>query len=107
MSAGAECGIYLLLAAQHAQQSLSELPQTLLQRLALLAAATVQTFVLLVISARGPRWRRALATDGAGHQVNDAGVVESATGVVIDFFGGAPDVEDVLLTQVDIFIEEE
>lgn len=53
VAAGAERGIYLLLAAQHAQQSLSELLQPLLQGPALLAAATVQPLVLLVVSARG------------------------------------------------------
>lgn len=53
VAAGAERGIYLLLAAQHAQQSLPELLQPLLQGPALLAAAAVQPVVLLVASARG------------------------------------------------------
>lgn len=49
MAAGAECSIDLLLAAKHAQQSLPELLQPLLQGSALLAAATVQPLVLRVV----------------------------------------------------------
>lgn len=106
MAAGAERGVYLLLAAQHAQQGLPELLQSLLQGPALLAAAAVQPLVLLVISARGARRRGTLATAGAGHQVDDARVVEGAPCVVVHFLGGTSDVEDVLLAQVDVFIEE-
>lgn len=106
VAAGAERGVYLLLAAQHAQQSLSELLQPLLQGSALLAAATVQPLVLLLVPAWGARRRRALAAARARHQVHDARVVESAAGVVVNFLGGAADVEDVLLAQVDVFVEE-
>lgn len=106
MAAGAERGVYLLLAAQHAQQSLPELLQPLLQGSALLAAAAVQPLVLLVVSARGARRRGALAAARAGHQVHNAGVVEGAAGVVVHFLGGASDVKNILLAQVDVFIEE-
>lgn len=106
VAAGAERSVYLLLAAQHAQQGLSELLQSLLQGPALLAATAVQPLVLLVVSARGA-WRRgAFAAARAGHQVHDARVVEGAACVVVHFLGGTSDVEDILLAQVDVFIEE-
>lgn len=105
MAAGAERGIDLLLAAQHAQQSLSELLQPLLQGSALLAAATVQPLVLLVVSTWGAGRRGALAGARVG-QVPDTRVVEGAAGVVVHFLGGTSDVKDVLLAQVDVFIEE-
>lgn len=107
VAAGAEGGVDLLLAAQHAQQRLPELLQPLLQRPALLAAAAVQPLVLLVVPARGARRRGALAAAGARHQVDDARVVEGPARVVVHLLGGAPDVEDVLLAQVDVFVEEE
>lgn len=106
VAAGAERGVYLLLAAEHAQQSLSELLQTLLQGPALLAAAAVQPLVLLLVSARRAR-RGGGVFAAAGHQVRDTGVVEGAAGVVVHLLGGAADVEDVLLAQVDVFVEEE
>ena len=56
VTAGAEGGVNLLLAAQHAQQRLPELLQPLLQRPALLAAAAVQPLVLLVVPAWGALW---------------------------------------------------
>lgn len=109
MAAGAEGGVDLLLAAQHAQQRLPQLPQPLLQRPALLAAAAVRPLVLLLVPARGAGRGRALAAAAAavGHQVHDARVVEGAAGVVVHLLGGAADVEDVLLAQVDVLVEEE
>lgn len=106
VTTGAERGVDLLLAAQHAQQSLSELLQPLLQGSALVAAAAVQPVLLLLVPARGARRRRALAHARAGHQVHDTRVVEGAAGVVIHFLGGAADVKNVLLAQVDVFVEE-
>lgn len=107
MTAGAERGVDLLLAAQHAQQRLPQLPQPLLQRPALLAAAAVGPLVLLLVPARGA-WRGgALAVAAPGHQVGDAGVVEGAAGVIVHLLGRAADVENILLAQVDVFVEEE
>lgn len=103
MAAGAEGGVHLLLAAQHAQQRLPQFPQPLLQRPALLAAAAVRPLV----PAGGVGRRGALALAASGHQVHDAGVVEGAAGVVVHLLGGAADVEHVLLAQVDVFVEEE
>ena len=103
VAAGAEGGVHLLLAAQHAQQRFAQLPQPLLQRPALLAAAAVGPLVPTQGVGRG----RALAAAASGHQVHDAGVVEGAAGVVVHLFGGAADVENVLLAQVDVFVEEE
>jgi len=104
VAAGAEGGVDLLLAAEHAEQRLPELLQPLLQGSAQLAAAAVQPVVLLVVSARGARRRGAPVA--AGHQVRDAGVVERAAGLVVNLLGGASDVEDVLLPQVDVFVQE-
>lgn len=107
MAAGAECSIYLLLAAEHAQQSLSELLQTFLQGAALLAAATVQPLVLLAVPAWGA-WRGvAIPAFRAGNQVHHARVVERSPSVVVHFLGGTSDVKNVLFAQVDVFVEEE
>lgn len=105
MTTGAERGVDLLLAAQHAQQRLPQLPQPLLQRPALLAAAAVRPLVLLLVPARRA-WRGG-ALAAPGHQVGDAGVVEGAPGVIVHLLGRAADVENILLAQVDVFVEEE
>lgn len=107
VTAGAERGVDLLLAAQHAQQGLSELLQPLLQGPALLAAAAVQLLlVLLVVSIRGVQWRRALPAFRALHQVHNAGIVERAACVVVHLLGGTPDVENILFAHIDVFVEE-
>lgn len=54
MSTRTEGSINLLLAAEHAEQSISELLQPFLELSALLAAATVQGLLQLVVPGRGP-----------------------------------------------------
>ncbi len=99
VTAGAERGIDLFLAAQHAQQRLPQFLQLLLQQPALLAAPAV----LLLM------WRRAgrrSALPRPRHHVHDSGVVQRASGVVVHFLGSPPDVKYILLAQVDVLIEE-
>ena len=98
VSTGAEGSVHLLFTAQHTQQSILELLQLLLQNPAPLAPLTAS-----FPHPRGPR--RALL---AGHTVPCyAGVVERPATVVVDLLGGASDVEDILLAQVDALVEEE
>lgn len=109
VAAGAEGGVDLLLAAHHAQQRLAQLLQPLLQCPALLAASAVQAVVLLAAARRVRRRRGRVHAAAAGSrgQFRHARVVEGAAGVVVNLLGGAADIEDVLLAQVDVVVEEE
>ena len=122
VTAGAEGGVDLLRAAQHAQQSLPQLLQALLQGPAPLAVPAVLLLLVLllvlfpsssssslgaVVAERGAGGGRALAGGGPRHQVHEAGVVERPAGVVVHLLGGPADVEHVLLAQVDVLVEEE
>ncbi len=102
VTAGAERGIDLFLAAQHAQQRLPQFLQLLLQQPALLAAPAVQRPLLFT----GRRAGRRSALPRPRHHVHDSGVVQRASGVVVHFLGGPPYVKYILLAQVDVLIEE-
>lgn len=102
VAAGAECSVNFLLAAQHAQESLVQLLQFLLQQPILPTPSTLRHTLLSVPWRAGGR--RPCAR--LGHQVHDAGVVQRPSGVVIHLLGRPADVEDVLLAQVDVLVEE-
>lgn len=102
VTAGAERSVDLFLAAQHAQQRLPQLLQLLLQQPALLAAPAVQRPLLVM----GWRSGRRSALPRPRHHVHDTGVVQRTSGVVVHFLGGPPDVEYILLAQVDVLIKE-
>lgn len=105
VAAGTEGGVDLLLTAHHAQHGLLQLAQLLLQRPGLLAAeALAAAAVHAALGGLQRGARRALVAPR--HEVHDTRVVQSPPGVVVHLLGGSSDIENVLLAEVNVFIQK-
>lgn len=106
VATGAEGGVDLFLAAQHAEHGFLQLAQLLLQRSALLAAeALAAAAAHAAVGGLQGRVGGALVTPG--DKVHNPGVVQSPPGVVVYLLGCSFDIKDILLPKVNVFVEEQ
>lgn len=106
VAAGAEGGVDLLLAAQHAEHGFLQLAQLLLQHSALLAAEALAAAAAHA-TVGGLQGRAGGALVVPGDKVHNPGVVQSPPGVVIHLLGCSFNIKDILLPKVNVFVEEQ